>query len=93
MGDYSVDRDTHQSRAQTGTALPAEAGATDEMLEPLPNNLPAAPDWPGHGIAQAQGQQQGSPAGTTEVAYSCSLIACIRLGHCTFTTDLMPFLY
>ena len=87
MRNYSVDQDRHQSRAQTGTAVPAEAGATDEMLEPLPNNLPATLDWPGHGIAQAQGQQQGPSAGTTKVLYSCSLLACIRLCHCIRDTD------
>ncbi len=85
MGDYSVDQDKHESRAQTGLAVPAEA--TDEMLEPLPNSLPTTLEWPGPATAQAQGQQQGSAAGTTEVLYSCSLLACIRLCHCTCNTD------
>ena len=87
MSDYHADQDRHQSRAQTGTAAPAEAGATDEMLEPLPLNLPAARDRLGHGTAQVQGQQQGCLAGIIEVAFSCSLLACIRLCHCTCDTD------
>ncbi len=88
MGDYNADQDRHQSQAQTQTRVQAEAGTTDEMLEPLPSNLPAALDWPGHGTAQAQGQQQGSAAETTEVAHyslaSDSVIAPATQMRCDF---------
>ncbi|DBA77075.1 TPA: hypothetical protein ACH3X1_009662 [Trebouxia sp. C0004] len=67
MGDYNADQDRHQSQAQMQTGVQAEAGTLDEMFGCLPSNLPAAVDWPSHGIAQAPGLQQGSPAGTTEV--------------------------
>ncbi|KAL0038450.1 hypothetical protein WJX77_006804 [Trebouxia sp. C0004] len=66
MGDYNADQDRHQSQAQMQTGVQAEAGTLDEMFGCLPSNLPAAVDWPSHGIAQAPGLQQGSPAGTTE---------------------------
>lgn len=77
----------HQNQLQAGY-LPSDLDLaaiqlSDEMLEPLPSRLPVAQDWLGHGTAQAQGQQQGSLAETNEVAYSCSLLTCIRLCHCT----------
>ena len=93
MSDHNADQDKHQSQAQMQTEQQAEAGTIDDMLESLPSNLPAALHWSGHGTVQAQGQQQGSPAETSEVAYSCSLLTCIRLCHCTCNTDAMSFIY